>query len=387
MSRAENTFFGIAFTCTCLLAGCTAGSRTLAPNNSPSAANPSPIVVHVFEAQPSARASAGDLLIPAALSVEDTAMVLAEREGRIVNLRGQEGQRVKKGDVLAQFKDDDQRSQLQQAEIEVSRLQVEEQQYDALVKLNRSELERESSLASQGVSSKADVERAQYKLDQSVKEYEKTQLATASARARVEAVKLELEKSTVRAPITGIITHRYTALGTNLARNDKLFEVAKLTPLEIKFQLPQTEKERLSPGRIVNLSRVDSDRLIARARIRRVDPVADATSSTFGYLADIVGGSGLMPGLAVNVHIPRAAGGVSFWIPRAAFPAGADPRSGAQSTLLVVDGDKCSMRIVGVNAIEGDQLEVITGLAPGDRVILAPPADLKQGDKVEVKQA
>jgi len=74
-------------------------------------------------------------------------------------------------------------------------------------------------------------------------------------------------------------------------------------PLEVKFQLPQTEKERLSPGRIVNLSRVDSDFLIARARIRRIDSVADATSNTLGYLADIVGGSGLMPGLAVNVHL------------------------------------------------------------------------------------
>lgn len=387
MSWAENTVFGIAFSCTCLLAGCTAGSRTLATNNNASGANPLPVVVHVFEAQPSVGESAGDLLIPAALSVEDTAMVLAEREGRIVNLRVQEGQRVKKGDVLAEFNSDDQRSQLQQAEIEVSRLQVEEQQYEALVKLNRSELERESLLASQGVSSKTNVEQAQYKLDQSVKEYEKTKLATASARARVEAVKLELAKSTVRAPISGIVTHRYTALGTNVARNDKLFEVAKLTPLEVKFQLPQTEKERLSPGGIVSLSRVDSDRLIARARIRRIDPVADATNGTFGYLADIIVGSGLMPGLTVNVHLPRAPGGVVFWIPRAAFPTGDNPRSGGQSTLLVVDGEKCSVRTVGVNAIEGDQLEIITGLALGDRVILSPPANLKEGDRVEVRQA
>jgi len=385
MSKAENTRLCIALTSTCLLLGCAAGSRSLAPNNNAPVSNPT--VVHVFEAQPSERASVSDLLIPAALSVEDTAIVLAEREGRIINLRGQEGQRVREGDVLALFNDGDQRSQLQQARIEVSRLQVEAEQYDALVKLNRSELEREMSLASQGISSKADVERAQYKLDQSVKEYEKTQLATSSAQARVEAVKLELEKSTVRAPITGIITHRYTSLGTNVVRNDKLFEVDKLTPLQIKFQLPQTEKERLSPGIIVSLSRVDSDLLIARARIRRVDPVADATSSTFGYLADIVGGSGLIPGLAVNVHLPRAAGGVSFWIPRVAFPVDTDPRSGGQSTLLVVDGDKCSVRIVGVNTIEGDQLEVITGLAPGDRVILSPPANLKEGDRVEVKQA
>ena len=118
-------------------------------------------------------------------------------------------------------------------------------------------------LARQGVSSKGDVERAQYKYDQSVHEYEKTRLATESARARVAAVKVELEKSTIRAPIAGMVTHRYIALGTNVAKNDKLFEVSKLWPLEVKFQLPQTEKERLAPGRVVNLSAVNSDRLIA----------------------------------------------------------------------------------------------------------------------------
>ena len=222
-----------------LVAGCTAGSQTRAPDQKPTA-TASPAVVQVISVQPSPHLPDSDLLIPAALSVEDTAVVLAEREGRIITLGGQEGSRVAKGDILAQFNDDDQRGQLRQAELEVSRLKVEEQQYEALVKLNRSELDRETLLASQGLSSTSDVERAKYKLDQSVHEYEKTRLSTESARARVEAVKLELQKSTVRAPISGIVTRRYIALGTNVARNDKLYEVSKLSRLEIKFRLPQT---------------------------------------------------------------------------------------------------------------------------------------------------
>ena len=62
--------------------------------------------------------------------------------------------------------------------------------------------------------------------------------------------------------------------------------------------------------------------------MRRIDPVADATTNTFGYLADIVGGTGLMPGLAVNVHLPRAANAMSFWIPRAAFAAATNLNNG-----------------------------------------------------------
>ena len=375
---------GMLLCCAGSLGGCTAGSQTRAPENR-IIASASPIVVHVFDVQPSPHLSEGDLLIPAALSVEDTAIVLAEREGRIVNLRGEEGARVKKDDILAQFNDDDQRSQLRQAELDVSRLKVEEQQYESLVKLNRSELDREVLLAGQGLSSKADVERAQYKLDQSVHEHEKTRLSTDSARARVEAVKLELQKSTIRAPIDGIVTRRYITLGTNVARNDKLYEVSRLSRLEIRFKLPQTVSDTLGRGRVLNLSPVKSDTIIARARIRRIDPIADATSNTFGYVADIIGAGGLMPGLAVNVHLPRASGGVSFWVPRAAFSAGADLHSGASNTVFVIEGEKASSRTVVVAAQEGDQVEVVAGLVKDDRVVLTPPAELKDGDRTEVR--
>lgn len=387
MSKGNAILFGTLTLCSAVLIGCTAGSQTRKsdPGASNSAdSNKPPVAVHVYDVQPAAHSATGDLLIPAALSVEDTAIVLAEREGRIVNLRGQEGTRVSKGDVLAQFNDEEQRGQLRQAELDVSRFKVEEQQYESLVKLNRSELERELLLAKDGLSSKSDIERAQYKLDQSIHEYEKTRLSTESARARVESVKLDLQKSTVRAPITGVVTRRHIALGTNVARNDKLYEVSSLSRLEVKFRLPQTEIDRFAPGRIINLSAVDSDRLIARARIRRIDPIADATSNTFGYVADVIGTSGLMPGLAVNIKISRSMHDVSFWIPRAAFDAGANLHNGSSNTLFVIDGQKASARTVVVSALEGDQVEIVAGLVEDDRVVLAPPAGLKDGDPVEI---
>jgi hypothetical protein len=99
-----------------------------------------------------------------------------------------------------------------------------------------------------------------------------------------------LDTPWVRAPITGFITHRYVALGTNVARNEKLFEVSKLSPLQLKFQLPRTEKNKPVRGQIIRLSALNDGQVIATARIRRIDPVADATTNTFCYLADVVGG-------------------------------------------------------------------------------------------------
>src|SRR5215475_12247817 len=150
-----------------LCAACTAGSKTLpAANRNGNSTSQTPFRVHVFNAQPSTSGTTGDRLIPASLSVEDNAMVLAERAGRIVKLSGREGLRIRKGEVIAQFADEDQQTQLRQAEIELNRLRVEEQQYEAQVKLRRSEFEREQALAREGVSSYVNVEQAQYRLEE-----------------------------------------------------------------------------------------------------------------------------------------------------------------------------------------------------------------------------
>ena len=310
--------------------------------------------------------------------------MLAERDGRILSMNAREGERVTKGAVLAQFNDDDLQAQLRQAEIDVRRLQVEEQQFEALVRLNRSELDRELSLAKAGVSSQADVERARYKLEQATHEYEKTKLATEGARSRVQSTKIEAQKSIVRSPLAGVITHRYITLGTSVSKNEKLFEVAILSPLEVKFQLPQSERNRVSTGQLVELSLASSDQIIAKARIRRLDTIADPTSNTLGFLADVIGGGELTPGTAVNVHLPRSVVDPAYWVPRTAFAPNADLRKGVATTLFVAHSGKAVARTVMVSAIEGDQVAVTSGLEKGDQVILVPPRGLKDGDVVEI---
>lgn len=367
-----------------VVAGCSAQSQTRVRESNIVPAETNAVAVRVFDVQPAANVPAGDLLIPASISLEDSAVVLAETEGHIVNLPVQEGSRVAKGELLAQFNDEAQRGQLRQAELDVSRLNVESEQLQALIKLNGSEFDRESSLASQGLVSKGEVEKAKYKLDESIQEFKKNRLSAEIALARVEVAKLEIQKTTVRAPVSGVVTQRYVAPGTNVAKNEKLFEIAQLSSLELRFRVPQTYGQ-LDCGQAFDLSTDDQKVVIAKARIRRREPVADAISNTFGYVAEITGRVNLMPGLTVYVHLPRSDDAkTGFWLPVAAFPTGADLKQGVSSTVFVVSGEKASSRTVMVKALEGDQVEVESGLIENDRVVLAPPAHLKDGDRVTV---
>lgn len=368
------------------LSGCGGKAQMISASGSPSSnySSTQPVTVRGFQVAPSV--VRGDLMIPAALSIEGVALITAQRDGAIVQLGAQEGSRVSKGEVVARLSGDDElRAQLRQAELEVKRLQVEQQQLEALSKLNGNEFEREKLLAKQGLSSQSEVEHAQFKFEAAKLELEKSRVASQSAQSKADGVKIELKKTTVSAPISGLVTHRYVEMGSSVAKNDKLFEISPLSPLQVRFQLPQADRATLGPGSLVGISQVDGDKIVASARVRRIQPVADAASNTYGYVADVIGGRGLTPGLAVTVRVPRSQSSPNVMVPRSAFPDGSNLRRGTATTLFIVEGDRSAVRTVWVNTIDGDQVEVVSGLNAGDRVILSPPPQLKAGDLLLVK--
>lgn len=369
--------------------GCTSGSKARTTTNERDSSSFSnnkstarPIEVNAVEVKQTT--SSGAILIPASITVEDVAEVLSQRNGIVVQMYVQEGQRVSKGVVLAQLNNDDLQNQLQQAALEVNRLKVEEKQYLAAVNLSRTELEREKVLFKENVSSQSDVERAQYRLDQATEEYEKIRIASQVAQARVESVKVEIEKIKIRAPIDGVIIKRQVSLGSNVTANQKLFELSRLAPLKVKFQLPQTNGTRLNIGETVSLLSVSNNQIIASARISRIAPVADAANYTFGYVADVIGGNGLMPGVAVNVNILPSGNASVVYVPLAAFPRGFELQANSTATLLIIENNRCVERTVTVQGTDGDQAIISSGLLSGDKVIIAAPPNLKTGDAVVV---
>ncbi|HZS09473.1 MAG TPA: efflux RND transporter periplasmic adaptor subunit [Blastocatellia bacterium] len=390
MKRKDRLFVATILALCCAFAGCGLNRKPAGLSNALTAAAatmPSPrapLVVEVFEISPDAAPQ--EQLIPAVISSDHTALVLAQRDGVIVGLRAEEGERVAQGQELARLSEDDLRAQLRQAQLDVDRLLIEEQQYAALVKVSRAELAQEEALSKDGLSSQRQLDRSKYKFEESTHELDKARLATRTGQAKVETVKIELEKTVIRAPFSGLITHRYARQGTSIVRGDKLFEVAQTAPLEVRFQVPQSEAGRIRARGVVGLSLPGEDRVIARARISRIDPVADAASNSISCRAEVAGSTGWRIGMAVNVRLAQPPASSLIWIPLPAFPGLTVPRRGSAHQILVREGGHCAARTVTVSEIEGDQVGIRSGLLAGDQVILAPPPELKPGDPVEAKK-
>ena len=323
--------------------------------------------------------------IPAVISTDNTAVVLAQIDGIVVDLKADEGTQVAKDAVIARISDEGLRVQLRQSEIEVERLTIEARQYEEMIKVNRTELEQDQALAESGLTSARQVNRSRYKVNVSVDELERERLAVRVAQARVDAAKLELQKSVLKAPMAGVVTRRYARLGAGVIKGEKLFEVAQMSPLQVRFQLSSSEPALLRPGSAVNVSEAQGDRVLTRATVRRIDPIADAASNTLTFVADLTHTAGLVPGIAVNVQVPGRRSGTTYAIPRAAFPSASELRQGVAAPLFVVEGGRCSIRTVWIQEVGSEQVEISSGLMPGDHVVLSPPAQLKTGAAVSVK--
>ena len=324
-------------------------------------------------------------LIPGVVATDNTAVALAQIDGIVIELKADEGSRVEKDQIIARINDQNLRLQLRQAEIEAERLTIEARQYEEMIKVNRAELEQDQALLESGLASSRQVNRSQYRVNVAVKELEREQLAVRVAQSKVEAARLELQKAIVRAPLAGVVTRRYARLGAGVTKDLKLFEVAQLSPLEVRFQMPSSDAFSLRPGSSVVVTQADGDRVLASAKVRRIDPIADAASNTLTFVADLPISAALIPGVAVNVKVPGGRHGVTYRIPRTAFLSTSDLRDGLATTVFVVESGRCAVRSVLINEVLSDQVEIGSGLKDGDRVILSPQTNLKAGEAVNVK--
>lgn len=158
--------------------------------------------------------------IPGQLESEYTVDVRSEVEGIVARTGFEEGQRVEAGHVLFQLRDDEQRARLQEAEAQLA----------LAVDVHR----RTQELAQRNVSSAAQLDRALAELG--------------VARARVEIVRVELEKTRIRAPYAGVVGARLVSVGERILEDTRLVQIDAIDRLQLVFSLPEVSVGVVHPG-------------------------------------------------------------------------------------------------------------------------------------------
>ncbi|MGH8495525.1 MAG: efflux RND transporter periplasmic adaptor subunit [Gammaproteobacteria bacterium] len=291
----------------------------------------------------------------AALEAESEADVLTKVGGEVVELRVEEGDRVEAGQVLAVLDGERLRLELARSLAEVRRL---EQEYERNVELH------ERGLVSAGA-----FENLKYELD--------------ALKAAHDLAALELAYTNIRAPIPGIVTHRYIKVGNTLAVNQPTFHVADLDPLLAHLFVPEREYRLLASG---HPATAEIDALAGRefaARIDRIAPAVDPATGTFKVTVEVEDPDRLLkPGMFSRVSIVYDTHPDALLIPRVALVD--DDTSAA---VFVIEDGVARRKEVRTGFVDSGSIEILNGLNGGDNVVVIGQNGLRDGTRVEVVNA
>lgn len=270
-------------------------SVSASPKQAPSVASATP-------------ASAQPLDILSVLSVEHSVDVATQRDGLVVATEKDEGSPVHVGEEMARLDDTMLQNELDKAQSDLFVAQNNVKYKVAEEQAKAAQLRRQQLLRQNGLSSDADLEQAQFE-DKAVQyEVESWKSIVQSNEAQVRQLRLEMDKTHIRAPFSGVVVHRYIRQGQQVKANDPCFRVSQLGPLEVEFQVPESGALRPQAGAGLTVRLASDGAQSYAARVLRVSPTVDPASDSYDVIAQLTGSnlSALRPGMSVHVLWPAA---------------------------------------------------------------------------------
>lgn len=239
--------------------------------------------------------------------VEHQVDVLAERDGMLTNIKAEMGSRVTQGQILAQLDDRQLSADLEAARAKTRSIEADVKNWEAETRVLDADLQRAQKMWDAQLITKEQLDHARYKAESDQWDVKRVRELLVNAQATERSLELELEKTRIRAPFSGIVARRYVRPGQQVAKAERLFWVTETAPLQMKFTVPERYVGRLRKGEILELRSADSPDSPHKARVMQISPVVDPSSGAIEVMAEILSPTGdLRAGMSANVRLPAA---------------------------------------------------------------------------------
>jgi membrane fusion protein (multidrug efflux system) len=292
------------------------------------------------------------------LEAERQVEVLSESSREVKQLLVEEGDNVRRGQVLIRLEDSAQRTELARIESQ-------------LEKAGR-ELARQENLYEQQLISEQDFNDAKYEVEQ-------MELGLADANR-------ELSYTEVRAPISGTVTQRLVRVGDNITVGQHLFDVIDFDSIVARVYVPEKELARLEKGQMARITAQAVGDQERRGSIDRIAPVVDSRSGTVKVTIAIPAEEGLLPGMYVSVQLVTDVHDEALLVPKRALVYDDDQ----MFVFRIKNGERVERLMISPVLEDREYIEPAGVLEEGDSIVVAGQAGLKDGSlvrEVEIQDA
>src|SRR5438105_753061 len=325
----------------------------------------------VAVAPPNAKALNPTIDLPGRLEAHSRAPIFARVSGYLKSWNADIGARVKAGDVIAEIEAPDLDQQLLQA-----RADLASQQSSA--RLSEATLTRRKSLVASNFVSMQEI-------DERTADLSNKKAAVNSGQANVERLEALAGFKKITVPFDGVVTARDTDVGALInaggGTGPAMFVVSDITKLRVYVNVPQNYVPAIKIGAKATMVMPEYPNRTFQATVEASSQAVDVASGTTRMQLGLDNSSGeLMPGGYANVRLSLQRDTVPLHIPASALIFN---QSGLRVATVGSD-DRVLFKTVTIARDLGREIELGSGLSPEDRIIVAPPDGLADGDQVRV---
>ena len=327
------------------------------------------------------------------------ATVSAKITGKVTEVNVEEGMAVREGHVLARLDDATFRAALALAESQAEAARRAVRENEVRLAEARVSLGRVLQLVKDQLSTQAEVDKAQAEADSLDARIAASREQVRVAERQSELERTNLDNTVIRAPFSGVAISKDAQPGEMVSpisagggfTRTGICTIVDMRSLEIEVDVNESYINRVQPDQKVSAILNAYPEWQIPAKVITTVPTADRQKATvlvrigFDQLDPRI-----LPDMGVKVTFLRSDDAASPTATAQAQPVTLVPKAavraeGDQSYAFVVAGDTAERRAVRIGGVDGDRLEVVAGLRPGEVVVVAPPAELSSGAKIRVK--
>ena len=287
----------------------------------------------------------------ARLEAERRVSVLARATGLVQQLSVEEGDSVVEGQLLVELDQEQASLQLRQSQAALD---------EARANYERIQVLSENKMVSQS-------------------EFETTRLRYNNSRISLEDAQLNLTYTSIKAPISGVLTQRMVELGDLVRGNQEIFVVADLDLLLVRIFIPERRMYQVKPGQRATISVEALPDQTFEGQIRMISPEVIPESGTVKVTLEVPADGLLRPGMFATVRLITDRHPQALVIPKRALVLETED----DDVFKIVDS-KVQLVQVEIGLAQGDRVEVLAGLEIGDLLVTVGHDGLKDGTAVRV---
>jgi RND family efflux transporter MFP subunit len=304
-----------------------------------------------------------ELALPGTIQAVSQATVRAKLSAELRRILVREGDTVAAGQVVAEFDAAPVRALLAERSATLASVRAQLMQNERTRQVN-TQLARRNFIS-------------QNALDTADAAYQAQTALVEAAQAQLEQARLQLEDARIKAPIGGQVARRFVQPGEKVAFDTPLVSIVDLSQIEVQAQAPVSDVGRLKIGAAARVEVEGVDGPPIAGRIERINPSTDPGTRTIDVYISIPNAHrALRAGMFAHVRLALQS--------ERAVPAiaiGAVREDAGQPVVWVLGADRLARRSVSLGRRDerAQLVEVLGGIAPGERVLASRFDNLREG--------